>query len=83
MPRHRRSRGRAGAARGEVGAEQIAQRGALEPLAVQPPFAAGIEQAVNDEGRQDELPMGALAVGRQPPGPEAVENPALARVCPQ
>jgi len=63
--------------RGEVGAEQIAHRRTLEPLAEQPPLAARIDQSIGDERLEDQVPARALAAGQQPFGPKLVESEFL------
>jgi hypothetical protein len=42
-------------------AQQIGQRGALEPLAVQPLFAARRQQPVGHQNKQDLIPARAFA----------------------
>jgi len=45
---------------GKIAAEQIGQRAAIKPMPVESPFAAGINQAVEDEGLEDLIPTCAL-----------------------
>jgi hypothetical protein len=59
---------------GEVVAEEVADRTLLEPLAVELPFAAGIDEAVGDEGLEDVAPGGAFAALGQALAPEFVES---------
>jgi hypothetical protein len=54
-------------------AEQIAHRAMLEPMAVQPPFAARIDQPIDDQGFEDVQPIRALARRRQERTPEIVQ----------
>ena len=58
---------------GEVRAQQVSQRAALEPRAVQTPLAARRQQAVCRQHEQDGVPARALAARRQPLRPELVE----------
>jgi len=45
----------------------------LEPVAVEPPLAARVEQAVANERLEDVEPVGSLAAPRQARRPESVE----------
>jgi hypothetical protein len=56
-----------------VGAEQVRHRTLFEPLPVQAPFAAGVDQPIAHQRLQDMLPRGAFARVGQAIGPEAVE----------
>ena len=60
----------------EVLPEQVTQGAMVVPVAVQPPCAAGIDQAVTHQGLEDVEPPGALAAGRQAGAPEVVEAQA-------
>ncbi len=62
-----------GLGQGEVAPEQIGQRAALKPLAVQAPFAARIDEAVEAEGLEDQIPARALAIGGQTFGKEGIQ----------
>ena len=57
----------------KVRAQQIAHRAVLEPLPVQAPFTARIDQAVNAEGLEHQVPTRAFAAGRQALGPKFIE----------
>ena len=57
----------------EICAQEIGKRGALEPFPVQPPLAQRRQQPIGDQHQQHLVPARALAAGRQPFGPEAVE----------
>ena len=54
-------------------AQEIGQRRGPEPVPVQPPFAAGREQAVEREHAQHLLPVGAFATAPQTRGEKGVE----------
>ena len=54
-------------------AQQIGQRAALKPLAVQPPFAARRQQAIGDQHEQHLIPARPLAAHAQPLRPELIE----------
>ena len=56
-----------------VRTEQITERAAAKPLAMQPPLAAGLNQPVGDQYQQHLIPPRALAARRQPGRPEAVQ----------
>ena len=56
-----------------VGAEQVRHRALVEPLPVQPPLAAGIDQPVAHQRLQNVPPRRAFARVGQAIGPEAVE----------
>ena len=58
-------------------AQQIGERTAVEPVAMQPPLAARREQAIGHQHEQDQIPARALAVGGQPVCPEAIESKLL------
>jgi hypothetical protein len=58
---------------GEVRAEQVRHGAGLEPVPVQAPLAARIDQAVAHQGLQDLVPGRALARGRQAGRKEAVQ----------
>ena len=57
----------------EVRAEQIAHRTLLIPLPVQPPLAAGIDQAIGDQRLQHVQPPCPLPRRRQPWRPEIIQ----------
>lgn len=59
-----------------VHAEQIGQRGGVEPVAVQAPLRAGRDEPVKHEHAQDFFPIGALAALAQTLGEEGVEPEA-------
>ena len=54
-------------------AQQIGHRALLEPLPVQPPFAARSDQATGAERLQNQIPARAFAAGRQMIGPELAQ----------
>ncbi len=54
-------------------AEQVGHGAVLEPVAVEPPLAARVEQVVANERLEDVEPVGSLAAPRQARRPEAVE----------
>ena len=56
-----------------VAAEQVGERGTVEPLPIQLPLAAGGKQAVGRQHEQHEIPARALAAGQQPVGPELIQ----------
>ena len=56
----------------EVLAEEVGHGALGEPLTVQAELAAGIDEAVGDEGLEDVAPAGALPAGRQAGFPELV-----------
>ena len=58
---------------GEVRAEQIAHRTPFIPLPMQPPLAAGVDQAVGDQCLQHVQPPCALPRGGQPGRPEIIQ----------
>src|SRR4051812_32347001 len=60
-----------------VGPEQVGHRAVLEPLPVQSPLAARIDQPVADQGLQHVTPAGAFARVRQPLRPEPIEPELL------
>jgi len=60
--------------------EKIAHGALREPLPVQPPFAAGIDQPIAHQRLHDVTPARALARGRQPFGPELVEPELLVQM---
>jgi hypothetical protein len=62
---------------GEVRAQQIGQRAVLEPMAVQAPFAARIDEPVKDEGLDDPVPAGTLAARRKLFAPEGFQPELL------
>ena len=57
----------------EVGAEQIGHGAIVEPLAMQPPLAAGRNEAIRRQHLQHVGPALPLAAAWQAFGPEAVE----------
>ena len=57
----------------EIAAEQIGQRGALEPVAMQMPLRTRREQTLGDEDLEDVIPARALARGGQMFGEKGVE----------
>ena len=57
----------------EIAAEQIGQRGALEPITVQMPFRTRREQPLGDEDLEDLIPARAFARGGQVRGEESAE----------
>ena len=57
----------------EVPPEQISQGAALKPLAVQAPFTPRIDEPVEAEGLEDQIPARAFAAGGQRPSKEGVE----------
>ena len=67
----------------EIGPEEIGQSAALEPLAVQPPFAARRQQPVNGERLQHQIPPRPLAAGRQTLGEKRVEPELLIKLAGQ
>ena len=58
---------------GEIRAEQIAHRTLFIPLPVQPPLAAGVDQAVGDQRLQHVQPPCPLPRRRQPGRPEVIQ----------
>lgn len=65
----------------EVTAEQVANRAVIKPMPVQTPFAARVNQTVEDQRLQHQIPACALAAGRQvfePKGIQAQLPPQLA-----
>lgn len=58
---------------GKVLAEQIPHGAVVKPVAVQTPFAAGVDQTVGDQGLEHIQPAGALAARRQARLPEGVQ----------
>lgn len=46
---------------GEVTTQKIGQRRVVEPMAMQTPFAARVDEPVGDQDGEDRLPVGALA----------------------
>ena len=58
----------------EILAEQVGQRGALEPVAMQMPLRAGREQALRDEHPEDAIPARALARGGKMFREECIET---------
>jgi hypothetical protein len=63
-------------------AEQIAQAAVGQPVAVEPPFAARIEQAIGGEDLEERIPVSALAADGQAGRPEDIQIkllPQLAR----
>ena len=62
-----------------VDAEQVGERGGVEPLPVQSPLGAGGEQPVDDEDAQDFFPVGALAAFAKAPGEKSVEMELLVK----
>ncbi len=46
----------------------------IKPVAVQTPFAAGVDQTVEDKGLQDLIPAGTLPARRKFFRPECVES---------
>jgi hypothetical protein len=61
----------------EVSAQQIRQRAALEPLAVQSPFAPRRQQAVGYQNEQNLIPARAFAARRKPLTPKPIEGKLL------
>ena len=57
----------------EVGAEQVGHGAVEEPLAMQPPFAAGRDEPVGRQHLQHLIPARPLAAPGQAFGPEPVE----------
>ena len=58
---------------GEVFMQQVVHGAAVEPVAVEAPFAAGFQQAVAAEELEDVFPVGAFARGAESLSPEGVE----------
>jgi hypothetical protein len=58
---------------GKIFAEQIAQRGAQKPFAMQAPFAARIDEPISGEDLEEVIPGSAFAAGRQAAAPEVAE----------
>lgn len=54
-------------------AQQIGERGAVEPLPVEPPLAARQDEPVCRQHKQHLVPACALAAGRQTQAPEPIE----------
>lgn len=54
-------------------AQEIAHGAGIEPLAMQAPLAAGVEEAVDHQGLQDVQPARALAAGWQSVQPKPVQ----------
>ena len=46
---------------GEITTQEIGQRRVVEPMAMQTPFAARVDEPVGDQDIEDSLPVGALA----------------------
>ena len=67
----------------KIRAEQIAHRTALEPLAVQAPFAARIDEPVANQRLEDVPPARAFAAVGQALRPERVEPELLVKVARQ
>jgi hypothetical protein len=57
----------------EVGAQQVGHGAVEEPLAMQPPFAARVDQPIGRQHLQHVGPARALAARRQALAPEAIE----------
>jgi hypothetical protein len=57
----------------EILAEQVGQRGALEPVAMQLPLRAGREQPLGDEHAEDAIPARALARSGEMRGEEGIQ----------
>ena len=57
----------------KVGSEQIPHRALLEPLPVQTPFAARIDEPINAEGLQDQIPARSFPAGGQTLRPKFVQ----------
>ena len=57
----------------KIAAQQVGHRAVLEPMAMQPPFGAGVDEAIEREGLQNEIPARAFATFRQQFAPESVE----------
>jgi hypothetical protein len=63
-----------------IRAQKICHGALLEPLPVQAPLAAGIDQPIAHQCLQDVLPARALARIRQTVGPEAIEPKLLVQL---
>jgi len=61
----------------EIGTQQIRQRRALEPLPMQAPFAARLQQPIGNQDEQHLIPARPLATGGKPSGPEPVKPQLL------
>ena len=60
-----------------IGAQQIAQRAAFEPVPMQPPLATRRQDPVRHEHKQHLIEARALARGRQSLAPELIESELL------
>src|SRR5208283_1853566 len=61
----------------EIAAHEVGERGPLEPLPMQPPFASRRQQAIGDQHEKLLVPARALAARRQALRPEPVETQFL------
>jgi hypothetical protein len=57
----------------EGGVQQVGPGAVVEPVAVEAPFAAGIDQAVKDEGLEDQIPVCPLSAGWEFFAPEVIK----------
>lgn len=57
----------------EIAPQQIRDRARIKPVPVQPPFGTRIDEAVEHERLQHEIPARALAAGRQMLAPEGIQ----------
>jgi len=57
----------------EVLIKQAAHGAAIKPMAVEPPFAAGLQKPIATEQLEDMFPIGAFARGAEALAPEGVE----------
>ena len=58
---------------GKIAPQQVGHRAVLEPMPVQPPLAPGVDESVEREGLQNEIPARAFATFRQQFAPINIE----------
>ena len=66
-----------GIGQGEVAAQQVGDGAVVKPMPVQPPLGAGVDQAIERQGLQHQIPAGPLAPLRQMFAPEGVQAELL------
>jgi len=67
--------------RGGIAIEQVRESGVFKPIAMEPPFAAGIKEAVGGEDLEDFGPAGAFAAGAKEGLPGGIELEFLCCRC--
>src|SRR5205807_8698586 len=63
----------------EIAAGQVRHRAALMPLAMKAPLAARSDEPIGAQRLEDQIPARALAAGRQPLRPKAIQAELLVK----